>query len=83
MTMRTQTAATAVALMRAGHSLNSAIDSVVQDLLNLQGGTIGPVVVHGMDNHGNVYVIETDKSLHTPYFVLDGSTGHIEERIAR
>lgn len=58
-TIRGATAHTVVLAMRLGKNLEEACQFAAQDLKRLQGGYLGPVVMHAADKDGNISVYYT------------------------
>ena len=57
MTIRAGTARSVVASMKAGASVHEACREAMRDLNALEGGYIGPVVIHAIDRLGEVCVL--------------------------
>jgi L-asparaginase / beta-aspartyl-peptidase len=83
MTVRCSTAHSVVLYMRKGASVQEACHEAMDDLLALQGGQIGAVVVHGMDFYGNICVLTShDVGEKASYYHWRDDTGAIEHRQA-
>lgn len=60
MTIRCATARTVVRQMQDGRSLDEALQAALDDLGELRGGYLGPVVIHAIDVYGNPAVVATE-----------------------
>jgi L-asparaginase len=54
------TARSVVLYMKQGASVQEACAEAREDLRALQGGVLGPVVIHAIDFYGNPCVLTTD-----------------------
>jgi L-asparaginase len=61
MAIRAGTARSVVLLMKKGASIKDACFEAMEDLLALQGGELGPVVIHALDRNGNVFVLTSEE----------------------
>lgn len=56
MTIRAGTARSVVLYMKKGATVEEACTEAIQDLADLKGGYLGPVVIHAVDNSGKIFV---------------------------
>jgi beta-aspartyl-peptidase (threonine type) len=59
MTIRAGTARSVVLYMKKGATVQEAVQEAVNDLRDLKGGYLGPVIIHAIDRHGEHYVVTT------------------------
>jgi L-asparaginase len=59
MTIRAATSRSVVQYMKTGSSVLEACQEAIRDLADLQGGELGPVVIHALDFYGNPCVLAT------------------------
>jgi beta-aspartyl-peptidase (threonine type) len=59
MTIRAGTARSVVLYMKSGAGVKDACYEAMQDLLELRGGYLGPVIIHAIDRHGETFVGST------------------------
>lgn len=59
MTIRAVTARSVVLYMKKGATVREAVHEAVNDLRDLKGGYLGPVIIHALDRHGEPYVVTT------------------------
>jgi L-asparaginase len=59
MVIRAGTARSVVLLMKKGASIDDACFEAMEDLLQLQGGELGPVVIHAFDPKGGIFVLSS------------------------
>ncbi len=57
MTIRASTARSVVLYMKKGASVEESCQEAMQDLSDLKGGYLGPVIIHAIDRKGNPYVM--------------------------
>ncbi|MDV2967544.1 isoaspartyl peptidase/L-asparaginase [Nitratireductor aquimarinus] len=80
MTMRSATAHAIVHGMKCGLSLDDAIQSAADDLLALDTGFIGEVVIHALDTHGNHRVVNLHGQGTVAYWFWEPSMAAPEKR---
>jgi L-asparaginase / beta-aspartyl-peptidase len=69
MVIRAGTARSVVLLMKKGASVEDACFEAMEDLLSLQGGEIGPVVIHAIEPKGGIFVLSSeDLGFKTSFF---------------
>jgi len=79
MTIRAGTALSVVRYLSRGASLEEAVGEGLDDLRALEGGFLGPVVIHALDALGNVHVASTPGAEeHDDYWVWSAERGEIE-----
>ena len=83
MTIRAGSARAAVAYLKKGASAEEACLEALDDLRHLQGGHLGPVVVHVVDRHGTPFVASIGLTDPTPYWYWQEGMEKVECRQAR
>jgi len=69
MVIRAGTSRSIVLLMKKGASLADACFEAMEDLLQLQGGELGPVVIHAINSKGGSFVLSSeDLGLKSSFF---------------
>ncbi len=68
MTIRAGTARAMLAYMKKGATVQAACHEAFQDLRALQGGYLGPVVLHALDANGTPYVLSTGSDDNVSYW---------------
>jgi len=69
MTIRTAAAHSVVMHLRYGRPLIEACHLVAEDLTELSGGYLGPVIIHAMNRAGEVYVLQVGETDGDDYWV--------------
>jgi L-asparaginase len=83
MTIRTGAARSVVLYIKKGASVREACEEAMRDLLELEGGEIGPIVLHAIDFYGNPCVL-TSHELHeqSSWYVWSERIPKVEHRQA-
>lgn len=69
MVIRAGTARSVILLMKKGASIADACFEAMEDLLQLQGGELGPVVIHAINSKGGSFVLSSaDLGLKSSFF---------------
>jgi len=83
MTIRTSTSRSVILYMRKGASVKEACYEAMRDLLYLQEGQIGAVVIHAIDKNGNVCVLSShDLKEKSSYYLWKDEMKEIEHKQA-
>lgn len=78
MTIRAGTALSVIRYLSRGASLEEAVGEALDDLRALEGGFLGPVVIHALDALGNVRVASTPGAEeHDDYWVWSAEHGEV------
>lgn len=78
MTLRALTAHTVVQQLRSGASVETACYRALEEVRELQGGTLGPLVIHALDSRGNFFVLSTGPA--EPFWIWHEELDGVEER---
>ena len=80
MAIRAATARSVVLYLKHGASVQEACAEAIQDLRDLKGGTLGPVIIHAIDRHGNACVMcNQELASGTAYYSWRDGLAAVEE----
>ena len=82
MTIRAGTARGVIAYLKKGASAEEACREAIDDLRDLKGGYLGPVVVHVLDREGTPFVASIGLSKTTPFWFWSEGMAKVECRQA-
>jgi len=77
MTIRCSTSRSIVLYMKKGATVAEACQEALSDLEHLQGGYLGPVVMHAMDAGGDLYVLSTGSKEALPFWFWKEGTNDL------
>jgi L-asparaginase len=81
MIIRAGLARAVVAYMKKGASVEAACREGFEDLRRLEGGYLGPVIIHALDKHGEPFVLSTGNDGGVNYWLWTEGMAEAESRM--